>query len=688
MANSPKVLDFSRPAGLNVYKEVVLSKKRITRLVLAWAIATSSMFANGLSQVQTVFIILMENHNWSSIIGNPSAPYINGQLLPIASHAEQYYDPPGLHPSLPNYLWLEAGSNFGITDDGDPSSHQLTTAEHLVTQLTLAGKTWKAYEEDIPGTACPLSDVNDYAVRHDPFVYFTDLTNNNNSNSPTCIAHVRPYTQLATDLQNNQVANYNFITPNLCDDMHDCDVSAGDSWLSTQIPKIMNSTAYQNGGAIFITWDEGENNSDGPIGMIVVSPFAKSGYSNSVHYTHSSTLLTMEEIFGLSVKLGDSANATDLSDLFANTKALAFIPTAPCRIADTRNPAGPFGAPEMSAGASRDFAIPNSSCGIPGNAAAYSLNVTVIPDSKLNYLTIWPSGQAQPFVSTLNSDGRVKANAAIVTAGASGAVRVFATDATQLILDIDGYFVPAGTASALAFYPLAPCRVADTRFGGPPLGGPSLIGGETRPFPVLSSGCSVPPAAQAYSMNITAVPQATLGYLTTWSTGQSQPLVSTLNAPTGVVTANAAIVPAGTNGSISMYVTDPSDIIIDIDGYFGPPSNGLSLYPVNPCRALDTRSSSGQLNGVLAINVVQSVCNIPSTAQAFVFNATVVPAGPLLYLTLWPNGQPQPFVSTLNAFDGAITSNMALVPTRNGSIDAFGSNSTQLVLDISGYFAP
>ncbi len=281
------------------------------------ATLTLTVTGNQNSPVQTVFVILMENHNWSSIIGSSSAPYINNQLLPIASHAEQYYNPPGLHPSLPNYLWLEAGTNFGITDDGDPFSHSESTSQHLVTQLTLAGKTWKAYQEDIPGTACPLSDVNDYAVHHDPFVYFTDVTNNNSSSSQTCITHVRPYSELSADLQNNQIANYNFITPNMCNDMHDCDVSVGDSWLSTEIPKIMNSAAYRNGGAIFITWDEGENNSDGPIGMIVVSPQAKgNGYSNSIHYTHSSTLLTMEEIFGLSVRLGGSGTATDLSDLF------------------------------------------------------------------------------------------------------------------------------------------------------------------------------------------------------------------------------------------------------------------------------------------------------------------------------------------------------------------------------------
>src|SRR5919204_73140 len=171
--------------------------------------------------IKTVFLIVMENHNWSDIKGNPSAPYINHTLLPRAAHAEQYYNPPGNHPSLPNYLWLEAGTNFGIGDDDNPSVHHLGTTHHLVTLLRNAGISWKAYQEGISGTTCPLRSTATYAPKHDPFVYFDDVTGGNNPRSAYCIAHVRPYTQLARDLRYNTVARYNFITPNLCDDMHD-----------------------------------------------------------------------------------------------------------------------------------------------------------------------------------------------------------------------------------------------------------------------------------------------------------------------------------------------------------------------------------------------------------------------------------------------------------------------------------
>jgi flagellar basal body rod protein FlgF len=391
--------------------------------------------------------------------------------------------------------------------------------------------------------------------------------------------------------------------------------------------------------------------------------------------------------------LGGWADNSDAGAVWPFVRALSgpleFVPVRPCRVADTRRPDGPFGGPELAGNTSRTFPISNSACSIPSIAAAYSLNVTVVPDAGLGYLSIWPTGQSRPLVSTLNSDGRIKADAAIVPAGSAGGVNVYVTNPTHLVLDIDGYFVPAGT-STLAFYPLTPCRVTDTRKRTGPLGGSYIQGGTARDFPVLSSSCSIPSSAQAYSLNLTAVPHSGLAYITVWPTGETQPLVSTLNALTGAITANAAIVPAGSAGEISIYATNDTDLVIDVNGYFAPPdSGGLSLYTRAPCRVLDTRLASGEFVGTLTANVTGSTCGtLPSAARAFVQNATVVPGGSLAYLTLWPNGEMQPLVSTLNALDGVITSNMALVPTTNGSIDVFATNPTQLILDISGFFAP
>jgi hypothetical protein len=190
------------------------------------------------------------------------------------------------------------------------------------------------------------------------------------------------------------------------------------------------------------------------------------------------------------------------------------------------------------------------------------------------------------------------------------------------------------------------------------------------------------------------VPHGTLGFLTVWPTGQNRPTVSTLNDVLGRVIANAAIVVAGTSGEVSAYPTDNTDLVIDINGYFAPPgTGGLSLYGVTPCRTFDTRHiGSGQpFTGTLnrPVDVVNSQCSIPSSAQGYVFNATVIPVVSLGYLTLWPDGTNQPVVSTLNATDGSITNNMALVPAGNqGKIDAYANGLTQLLLDISSYFAP
>jgi hypothetical protein len=372
--------------------------------------------------------------------------------------------------------------------------------------------------------------------------------------------------------------------------------------------------------------------------------------------------------------------------------ATHFVPVTPCRVADTRTPHGAFGGPAIAAGSSRDFAIPMSACGIPSNANAYSLNVAVVPKGHLGYITVWPTGQSQPFVATLNSlDGRIKSNAAIVPAGLNGAVSIFTTDATDVILDINGYFVPGPAPTASAFYPLTPCRVADTRNPTGPLGGPHLTAQTKRTFPISESTCGVPANAQAYSLNFAAVPRGPLGYLTAWPTGEPQPLVASLNAVTGAITANAVIVPAGTGQAVDVFTTNDADLVIDINGYFGSQGpGGLSLHAMTPCRVWDSRQPSGTppFNKTVSVDVTTSPCSLPTTAQAFVFNATVVPPGPFGYLTMWPEGESQPLAATLNALDGAITNNMAIVPTTNGSISVFPSNPTHLVLDIFGFFGP
>jgi hypothetical protein len=283
----------------------------------------------GSAHVQTLFVILMENHDWADIVGSASAPYINS-LLAIGAHCENYHNVPpsnSQHPSEPNYIWLEAGDNLGLTTDNNPSASNCAKGQdHLAKQLSAAGIPWKGYMEDISGTICPLTQPGNYAVRHDPFVFFDDVsgTDCSDQTSAYCIQHVRPYSELAGDLASGQVGKYNFITPNECHDMHSngCPgsndvIKQGDDWLSTEIPKLMASQPYLDGGAIFITWDEGDSG-NAPIGMIVLSPLAKVGYSSNTSLSHSSMLRTAQTVCGVSPFLHDAANAADLGELFTS----------------------------------------------------------------------------------------------------------------------------------------------------------------------------------------------------------------------------------------------------------------------------------------------------------------------------------------------------------------------------------
>jgi photosystem II stability/assembly factor-like uncharacterized protein len=380
---------------------------------------------------------------------------------------------------------------------------------------------------------------------------------------------------------------------------------------------------------------------------------------------------------------------------------LQFYPLTPCRVADTRGNgfSGTQGPPSMPAQTSRAFQVAGL-CGVPATAAAYSLNVTVVPaGGALNYLTTWPTGQPQPEASTLNSPvGLVVANAAMVPAGTSGDISIYVSDATDVLFDINGYFAPPAE-SGLQFYPLTPCRVADTRGNGftGTQGQPSMPAQTSRAFQVAGL-CGVPATAAAYSLNVTVVPAGgALNYLTTWPTGQPQPEASTLNSPVGLVVANAAMVPAGTSGDISIYVSDATDVLFDINGYFAPPAaSGLQFYPLTPCRVADTRGNGftgtqGPPSMAAATSrafAVAGLCGAPSTASAYSINVTVVPTeGVLNYLTTWPTGQPQPEASTLNSPIGLVVANAAMVPAgTSGDIGIYVSDPTDVLFDINGYF--
>jgi hypothetical protein len=299
--------------------------------------------------------------------------------------------------------------------------------------------------------------------------------------------------------------------------------------------------------------------------------------------------------------------------------------------------------------------------------------------------TLAPGASYPPLIVLVNVDSNSPSTVNIsATATSSGTTPGQSDDPTPVIAPNPGPF---------QFLPIAPCRMVDTRLAAGPNGGPVLAARSVRTFP-LRSACSVPPNTAAYSLNITAVPRGSLGYVSIWPGTSSQPLVSTLNSLDGRIKANAAIVPGGTDGSVSVYATDATDLIIDVNGVFIPPANGQAFYPLTPCRISDSRSSGG--GGTLSALTNRTItvagaggCGVPATATAFALNVTVVPKTTLGFLTLWPNnGSQRPTVSTLNALTGTVTANMAIVPAGSaGDILAYATDATELIVDVTGYFA-
>ena len=252
-----------------------------------------------------IFTIVMENHDYAEIVGvTTDAPYING-LIDQYGLATNYKDTG--HPSLPNYLNMISGDNQypGIVDVGPNQTPYFPSAsDNLGHQMAVAGITWRSYQEDM-GTPCRLTDNGNYATKHDPFLYFDNIQNGAND---LCANTSVDFSQFAADLASNDY-RYMWITPNLLNDGHNPTndpvkgLKQSDTWLSTEIPKIMDSDGYRAGGVIFLTWDEAEGRTNldfDRIPMIIISNRIKSaGMTSDTAYTHQSYLATVEDMLGL-----------------------------------------------------------------------------------------------------------------------------------------------------------------------------------------------------------------------------------------------------------------------------------------------------------------------------------------------------------------------------------------------------
>lgn len=393
-----------------------------------------------------------------------------------------------------------------------------------------------------------------------------------------------------------------------------------------------------------------------------------------------------------------------------NPQRLRFVPLAPCRLMETRpeynfeGRTGSFGPPFLNAGETRTLSLPNSNvCSIPASAKAAFVNVTAVPRGPLDFVTVYPAGELKPDTWTVRSlDSQIVANSTIVKLQA-GAVSVHATQATDLLLDVFGYFTePSAVEPNLVFYPITPCRVVETRAAysslPAPYGPPAMNAGDVRRVRFPSSpNCTVPVGAAAYSLNLTAVPPQPLAFMTLWPAGGGQPNVSNINSFAGRTLTNHVVVPVGTNDSIDFYAYNKTDFLIDINGYFALDDgvNGLYYYPVTQARLFDSRAANGPCGGPMFADESQRTISIsacggtPAGARAYHISATSLSSGlSMPFLTVWPSGVARPNASMLNAFEGQVVTNSVTVPAgQGGSIDVFAYRRTNVVVDLNGYFA-
>lgn len=254
-------------------------------------------------QFAHIVTIVMENHGEAGIIGNASAPYINS-LASTYTYFDNYSAVS--HPSLPNYLALTGGDTFGITSD---CTSCFVSGTNLGDSLAAGGISGSAYMESMP-SSCFQGNSGAYVQKHDPWMYFDSVR----TSSGKCNSIV-PFTQLAVDLANNHLPAYVWITPNSCNDMHDCNVTAGDRWLAATVPQLLSSPAFtQQSSLLAVVWDEDDGGSSNRVPLILAGSSVKRGYVSHVAANHYSLLRTVEVAWGLPTLTANDAAAQPLSD--------------------------------------------------------------------------------------------------------------------------------------------------------------------------------------------------------------------------------------------------------------------------------------------------------------------------------------------------------------------------------------
>jgi hypothetical protein len=273
--------------------------------------ATLTVNATSAAPFGHIFIVVEENTDYSSVVGTTAMPYLNS-LISQYGLATQYYA--NTHPSIGNYMMLTTGQIL-TNDDGQTLSSFPVSADNVVRELLAAGKTWKSYAEDLPSVGYTGGNTGNYAVRHNPLAYMTDV-----QNSSVQVQNLVPFTQFATDLTNGTLPDYSFIVPNLCNDAHNCSISTADTWLQGNIDPLIKSPLFQKDGLLIIVFDESaSDNTNGGgrvVAVLISGAVSKVGYQSTTLYQHQSTLRLTLEGLGVTTLPGAAATAPAMWEFF------------------------------------------------------------------------------------------------------------------------------------------------------------------------------------------------------------------------------------------------------------------------------------------------------------------------------------------------------------------------------------
>ena len=399
-------------------------------------------------------------------------------------------------------------------------------------------------------------------------------------------------------------------------------------------------------------------------------------------------------------KPGDPGHPGDPGD--PDDPNAVYVPLSePRRLTDTRSSGATVdgvdaGTGRVEGGSTHEVLVAGRA-GVPAGAASVVLNVTAVDAKAAGFVTVWPCGVEQPLASNVNFEaGETRPNSVIAKVGADGKVCVFASQTTDAVVDVAGYFPAAD-----GFTPLtAPGRLTDTRASMPRstvstrLG--RVEGGSTHEV-VVAGRAGVPAGAASVVLNVTAVDATAAGFVTVWPCGVDRPLASNVNFEAGETRPNSVIAKIGAAGKVCVFASQTIDTVVDVAGYF-PAADGFTPLTA-PGRLTDTRIDGGTADGVDAASgrleggqvhevIVAGRAGVPAGATTAVLNVTAVDAEAAGFVTVWPCGVDRPLASNVN-FEGGETRPNSVIAKIGaaGKVCVFASQTIDAVVDVAGYFA-